>query len=354
MMRINLFLVSTLGMLGNALAEEPPQPDIPVPELGKFFSNWRASLSLGGGYDDNVLVRPEDGAPPPPPDGAPPPPPGAPPPADAPPPPMEPAAKDGFTALKLRLKRDINPHAMPPRIGAKQNLWGWTGNAELRAKDYAEESAADEIKIKMMGGPVLNRGRSQTALTLGYEYIRIDGSSLLNEYLLDLTQSWAVQSDWRAGFRIERGERKFSQTTQSEELDGSKQKLLGQLTNARWNNWALRLEAGVSQQDTEVAARGFDSKLVTLELQRAQSAGAMGQARWRLKFKYEDSEYNGADPFLGEPRSDIIQETELSIHKPVSQHWGWYSQYKYTDADSNVPPFDFHRNTIELGASRRF
>ena len=73
-----------------------------------------------------------------------------------------------------------------------------------------------------------------------------------------------------------------------------------------------------------------------------------------LSYKFFIKDYNNLTPSIGEERRDIRHTIQFGIIQPINKNVKAKLQYKYINADSNLPTFDFSKNIVAMNLEVSF
>lgn len=114
------------------------------------------------------------------------------------------------------------------------------------------------------------------------------------------------------------------------------------------------LLAGVRYENENTQAQQFDFNGRQIELRYSRRLNLYGErpVRLRLDWRYEDRDYRGITPSLGERRDDQRQRWRLRADLPINERLTTLMTYQYRSQDSNLPSADFsdHRFEVQIEA----
>lgn len=227
--------------------------------------------------------------------------------------------------------------------------WSVYGGLDGRLRGYLSEDDYDHGLIGAELGLAHRRHRDRYRLALQGEWFDTDTS--------DDRDLAGLYADWRHDLET-------SLQTQLFARHGRLRYPEDQILDARYYEGGLGLLHGP-------AGRGERLLFATLTLGRDEPREDSAEARalaerdyLRLRIgaqvrlgaetaltgalTWEDSDYDAPDPELGLTREDSYRMIEIGAHRLLSRAWSLRGGLVYTDNDSNLAPYDYHRSQLFL------
>ena len=183
------------------------------------------------------------------------------------------------------------------------------------------------------------------------EYVRIGGSSFSNAVMLEPSAYWrfaswgALELDYKRGYFDMRIPVLAPGTDRDGTFDDVGARFFFDVPDTE-----LKLRAGFRHRsnDTDKSTGGlFDYRANTAAfgITHPLPLGVLAD----LGFERRRYHYQGLGPALGVGRADTIDFATLLLTRPLSQRMRLYLRYDYIDADSNAALFHFRQRVIGAG-----
>lgn len=301
--------------------------------------SWTTSMSLGGGYDDNVnagpasenfdvngfsfVLDPESGS-----------------------------QTDAFASISGRVN---HTYRMPgsANIGARPVQMLWQSSANVYRKEYQDEHAYTVDVVSLSTGlGLVSRTNWRAKIDVKADYVRLGDDALALYTSLNPSYTWASGKN---EYTL-KGQWMYREYMKSDDADREGDRYLLGFDYTRNINQDLALNVGVSayEQDGRVDHEQFDVQIGYLSgVWTAWDGGAV-----YARVSYRETEYDGLEPVFNEGREEdetrYVVGASHNFRSGAMQGWGLGFRASYSDNESNIDIFEYDRNLVSLDLTKRF
>jgi len=301
--------------------------------------SWTTSMSLGGGYDDNVnagpasesfdinglsfVLDPDDGE-----------------------------QSDAFASISGRVNHS---YRMPgtANIGSRPVQMLWQSSANIYRKEYQDEHAytVDVVSVST-GLALVSRTNWRAKVDVKADYVRLGDDALALYTSLNPSYTWVsgkneytVQGQWM-----------YREYMKDDDADREGERFLLGFDYTRNINRDLALKFGLStyEQDARVDHEQFDVKAAYVSGVWTAWEGGAAYAR----VSYRETDYEGLEPVFNSGREEdetrYVVGASHNFRSGAMQGWGLGLRASYSDNESNIDIFEYDRNLVSLDLTKRF
>ena len=178
---------------------------------------------------------------------------------------------------------------------------------------------------------------------MNYFYIdaRLDGRDFLTYHRVSPSLSGFVSKKWFLRGAYVYGDKKISRRPgRDAENHGAELDLY-----YFWQGLRRYVNLGYVYRDEDSRADRFDYKAHQVKLRAVQRFEILGKlSTLELAIRYEDRDYSGITPSIGEERSDERYRLNIELAVPVTEAVTWSIYAGYSDYYSNLPSADYDQN----------
>lgn len=192
-------------------------------------------------------------------------------------------------------------------------------------------------------GANLSSRVGDATLGMNYFYIdaRLDGRDFLTYHRVSPSLSGFVSKKWFLRGAYVYGDKKISRRPgRDAENHGAELDLY-----YFWQGLRRYVNLGYVYRDENSRADRFDYKAHQVKLRAVQRFEILGKlSTLELAIRYEDRDYSGITPSIGEERSDERYRLNIELAVPVTDALTWSIYAGYSDYYSNLPSADYDQN----------
>ncbi len=301
--------------------------------------SWTTSVSMGGGYDDNVnagpasesvdvnglsyVLDPEDGE-----------------------------QSDAFASISGRVNHS---YRMPgtANIGSRPVQMLWQSSGSIYRKEYQDEHAfAVDVVSVSTGLALISRTNWRAKIDVKADYVRLGDDALALYTSLNPSYTWVsgkneytLQGQWM-----------YREYMKEEDADREGERFLLGFDYTRNINRDLALKFGLSayEQEGRVEHEQFDVQSTYVSgVWTAWNGGAV-----YARISYRETDYEGLEPVFNDGREEdetrYVVGASHNFRSGAMQGWGLGLRASYSDNESNIGIFEYERNLVSLDLTKRF
>lgn len=260
----------------------------------------------------------------------------------------------GAAVLNTGIAHTFNPNRRF-EAGEDTGSFVWQSEANAYYRAYFDESDFNLGVLTLRTGPAwIVPGRWRAYVGLQADEIFLGGDALALFTSLNPGAIWQVGENWEVALDGIITQRDYHDGDESGR-DGWYE--AGNLAVGRYfSQRSVLVQAGVSYANFDADDEPFSYQGPEVFVGFNAAAWTNGAVFARISYRWYD--FSGEEPGFDTPRDDTELRTLLGFQHDFREgwldRWSLIGSWSYTDNQSNVAIYEYDRNQVSLGLSRRF
>ncbi len=229
---------------------------------------------------------------------------------------------------------------------SSRNPWLWQSSLTQYNALYDTEKDLDLNYFYAATGPAYRNGRYSLGIQATYGSLERDYDTYLRTFGGALTGSYVVNDSMAAVADIRIEDRKYYQ---SPGRDGMYYRAgIGPVVVFGKNR--VSCQVGMEGLNADDRVEAYDCFFAGVSAERDLGAGFTAFA----KYQFKTGEYEEDDPLFADRREDDEHEVAVGIRKVIMENVTASLVHTYTDVDSTIELYEYHRNVTNLSLTVGF